>query len=158
MHDLVFHVIFGCNTLAVLEMVQASGARLQTIVQCPFLEGMLARLARRDENVNADTAKALFFLLLNVDMVLKTYVCNPRCAKAFSAAMNISHNNKRDQQQRDCAKLHAWSMMGTREMDPAKARRFFSVLHDSIVKTWLQDERLQAGDLVQMVKEEYLVA
>ena len=48
--------------------------------------------------------------------------------------------------------------MGTRAMDPAKARRFFTVLHDSIVKLWLQDERLQPSDLVQMVKGEYLVS
>jgi hypothetical protein len=48
-------------------------------------------------------------------------------------------------------------MMGTRAMDPAKGRRFFAMLHDSIIKLWLQDERLHASDLVQMVKEEYLV-
>lgn len=43
-------------------------------------------------------------------------------------------------------------------MDPAKGRRFFAVLHDSIIKLWMQDERLSASDLVQMVKEEYLVS
>lgn len=45
-----------------------------------------------------------------------------------------------------------------RPMDPAKGRRFFTVLRDSIIKLWMQDERLHASDLVQMVKEEYLVS
>jgi len=113
-------------------------------------------------------------------MVLKEYVCNPGCVKAFAAAMNMAPADRKmaataaetgarkkrrlvdnDDDDVDGANLlkrmHAWSMLGTRAMDPAKARRFFSVLHDSIVKMWLQDERLHASDLVQMVKEEYLV-
>ena len=80
----------------------------------------------------------------------------------------------------DLQKLHAWKTMGMRGMDPAKARSFFTVLHDNIIYTWMQDERLHAGflcnlhpcflwcldvtgkcvsagDLLQMVKEEYLV-
>ena len=42
-------------------------------------------------------------------------------------------------------------------MHAAKARRFFTVLHDKIVRMWLQDERLNASDFMRMVKEEYLV-
>ncbi len=36
-----------------------------------------------------DTVKALFFLFLNVDMVLKNYVCTPSSVDAFAEAMNI---------------------------------------------------------------------
>ena len=54
-------------------------------------------------------------------------------------------------------RMHAWSMIGTKPMHAAKARRFFTVLHDKIVRMWLQDERLNASDFMRMVKEEYLV-
>ncbi len=169
MHDVVFHVIFGSDARSVLDFVQASAARVHSIAQCPFLAGMIRSILDDRFKGGPDVVKALFFLLLNVDMVLKEYVCNPGCVKAFAAAMNIiSHANQEkaaetkkrrldDSQQQQLARLHAWSMLGTRPMDPAKARRFFTVLHDSIVKMWLQDERLHASDLVQMVKEEYLV-
>ena len=91
-------------------------------------------------------------------MVLKEYVCNPSCIKAFAAAMNCTLPSGKSETENYLKRLHAWSMMGTRAMDAAKARRFFTMLHDSIVKLWLQDERLHASDLVQMVKEEYLVS
>lgn len=202
MHDVVFHVIFGSDSQGVLDFVLASAVRLHSITHCPFLSSMmksvLAHSASSNQNntsatpagctsIGPDVVKALFFLLLNVDMVLKEYVCTPGCVKAFAAAMNISLSggaaapssfkkaataadgsleskrrkllsHTKTDAEKDCLmRMHAWSMMGTRPMDPAKARRFFTVLHDSIVKMWLQDERLHASDLVQMVKEEYLV-
>ena len=123
-----------------------------------------------------DVLKALFFLFLNVDMVLKEYVCNPGSRDAFCAAMNIkptpggaalsgsssAAGTRRQQQQQgaedECMrKLHACKMMSTAPVEPARARSFFVVLHDKIVRAWLHDERLHATDLVQMVKEEYLV-
>ena len=189
MHDVVFHVIFGSDSQGVLDFVLASAVRLHSITHCPFLSSMMnSVLAHSSSSVSSaigpDVIKALFFLLLNVDMVLKEYVCTPGCVKAFAAAMNIASssaatyakkaataangsleskrrkllsNTKTDAEKECLMRMHAWSMMGTRPMDPAKARRFFTVLHDSIVKMWLQDERLHASDLVQMVKEEYLV-
>lgn len=187
MHDVVFHVIFGSDIQGIYELVHASAVRLHSITQCPFLSSMMNTIASERGSLatrsssqmldrsachvkhGPDLIKALFFLFMNVDMVLKEYVCNPGCKKAFAAAMNAKRadNAKRTDSashnghQRDGSVLHrthAWSMMGTRAMDPAKARRFFVVLHDSIIKLWLQDERLCASDLVQMVKEEYLVS
>lgn len=162
MHDVVFHVIFGADARSIWDFVQASAVRLHSITQCPFLASMIRGMAAQQHAL--DAIKALFFLLLNVDMVLKEYVCSPGCVKAFAAAMNVrrpaaAERGKRKAADDDepLARMHAWSMIGTRAMDPAKARRFFTVLHDSIVKMWLQDERLHASDLVQMVKEEYLV-
>jgi hypothetical protein len=90
-------------------------------------------------------------------MVLKQYVCKPSCQSAYAAAMNISPEGS-SVKAVSIGKEHAWSMMGTKPLDPEKGKRFFTVLHDSIIKLWMQDDRLHASDLVQMVKEEYLVS
>ena len=191
LHDVVFHVIFGSDISGIFELVHASAIRLHSITHCPFLSKMMNTvISERNQcasldssaaftRFSADLVKALFFLFMNVDMVLKEYVCNPGCKKAFAAAMNAKRLDdsgcapsasaaagasasstgaaSSGAQQSILHRTHAWSMMGTRPMDPAKARRFFAMLHDSIIKLWLQDERLHASDLVQMVKEEYLV-
>ena len=177
MHDVIFHVIFGSDMQSIYELVHASAVRLHSITQCPFLSSMMNAIASERSSMAAanalldrsachvkhgpDLIKALFFLFMNVDMVLKEYVCNPGCKKAFAAALNAKRAAAPEGNSSSSSVLqrtHAWSMMGTRAMDPAKARRFFVVLHDSIIKLWLQDERLCASDLVQMVKDEYLVS
>lgn len=128
--------------------------------------------------ISSDVIKALFFLFLNVDMVLKDFICNPGNIRLFAAAMNIRipdphHIHQhfhvaqpymqharapvKESEQQVLEKLHAWKMTGTREMNPAKARSFFTVLNSKIIRMWMQDERLLARDLLQMVKEEYLV-
>ena len=187
MHDVIFHIIFGSDLETVLEFVHASAVRLYSITQCSFLVPMMdsimaQRAARQQQQQHhhagrceahgfmmapaashgPDVLKALFFLFLNVDMVLKDYVCEPNNKRAFAAAMNIKWSSvvKSRQQRSDedlLERLHAWSMIGTLPMNAAKARRFFTVLHDDIVRTWLQDERLHASDLVRMVKEQYLI-
>lgn len=150
-HDILFHTIFGHDIEAITEFVHASAVRLHAIVQCKFLASMMDSIIASKQR-SADTVKVLFFLFLNVDIVLKEYVCNPGNKAAFAAAMNV---------RADCAgldKLHAWSMVGTRQIAAAKARPFFKTLRDSLVKNWLQDERLNASDFLRMVKDEYLVA
>ncbi len=212
MHDVIFHTLYGTDTHATMEFVRASAIRMHSITQCAFLVSMINTLvqnsdawssassassARNSRDVDggseanatygSDVVKALFFLLLNVDMVLKEYVCDSGNVKAFGAAMNIrvtgsaaataARSSHRDGESsahrrheagsassstRNSAvelleRMHAWSMLGTQPMNHAKARRFFTVLHDKVVREWLQDQRLHAGDLVRMVKEEYLV-
>jgi len=177
MHDIVFHVIFGSDTRSTLEFVHASAVRLHSITQCGFLSAMMDQIVReRDQQqqhhvhknhhsqqqqqqhqAGPDIIKALFFLFLNVDMVLKNYVCTPSSVEAFAEAMNIRMPNKQQRQQH-LSRMHAWSMIGTRRMNAAKARRFFAALHDDVMRKWLQDERLNVGDLLRMVKDEYLVS
>ncbi len=200
MHDILFHVIYGCNMASIYELVHASAVRLHSITRCPFLASMMECIAREAASTavaadmctgphatgrsahGPDVIRAMFFLFLNVDTVLKEYVCKPGCVKAFAAAMNIrmpsasaaaataagggvargssgkSCAASSETASQDLAKLHSWSMLCTRPLDPEKARRFFSVLRNSIVKVWTQDERLHASDLLQLVKEEYLVS
>ena len=181
MHDVLFHVIFGCNTASIYELVHASAVRLHSITRCPFLASTMQTILQEAADANRqvclpgntqasqqrttahgpDVIRALFFLFLNVDCVLKDYVCNPGNRKYFAAAMNIrkplATSGTPDQAQA-LAKLHSWSMLCTRPLDPGKARRFFYILRNSIVKVWMQDERLHASDLLQMIKEEYLVS
>lgn len=150
-HDILFHVIFGHDMDAITEFVYASAVRLHAIVKCKFLESMMNSIVAA-KAATSDMLKALFFLFLNVDMVLKEYVCNTASKAAFAAAMNVKSSCP------GIDKLHAWSMVGTKPIAAAKARGFFRVLRDKLVKSWLQDERLTASDFVRMVKDEYLVA
>ena len=46
--------------------------------------------------------------------------------EAFAAAMNVQSNAE------GLDKLHAWSMVGTKQIAAAKARGFFRVLHDKV--------------------------
>ena len=155
-HDILFHAIFGSDVQSIAEFVHASAVRLHCIVRCQFLASMMDQIVvnRNGNRLNAsmDTLKALFFLFLNVDMVLKEYVCSTGNKAAFAAAMNMKQNDP------NLDKMHAWSMVGTRPVQAAKARGFFKALHDRVIKSWMQDERLTPTDLVGMVKDEYLVA
>lgn len=140
MHDVLFHVIFGSDTECIFDFVHASAARLISITQCPSLLKMMQSIISEREHQRQqqqlllppgsasslqpapvfrggrvvhgpDLIKALFFIFLNVDMVLKEYVCKPACKKAFAAAMNISPSALGTPAVEN---LHAWSMMGTR--------------------------------------------
>ena len=153
MHDIIFHVIFGHDRDTIKEFLQGSSARLQHIVKCQYLsETMQAVISpgSPEAEVPLDHLKAMFFLFLNVDMVLKEYVCNVGSKAAFAAAMNVKQCTE------GLDKLHAWSMVGTRPISEGKARLFFLALHDTVVKRWLQDERKTCRDLLDAVKEAYL--
>jgi hypothetical protein len=154
MHDILFHVIFGHDRSMIREFLQASSARLQSIVHCRYLESTMEVILHpeRGQEVPLDTLKALFFLFLNVDMVLKNYVCKTNSRDDFAAAMNMRRNSP------DLNKLHAWSMVGTRAISQGKAVSFFVALHNVVVKQWLQDERRNPSDLVEAVKDQYLVS
>lgn len=150
MHDIIFHVIFGHDSDTIREFLLASSARLHSIVKCRHLAATADVVAKQVPPL--DTLKAMFFLFLNVDMVLKNYVCMPGSEEAFAAAMNAKAGAE------GLTKLHAWSMVGTRPISAAKARNFFLELHRKVVKQWLQDERKTPRDLVDAVKEAYLVS
>lgn len=75
-HDIIFHIIFGNDVQTILEFVHASATRLQAIVDCKHLKHMMDCVVRDRHQIPVDMLKALFFLFLNVDMVLKEYVCN----------------------------------------------------------------------------------
>lgn len=152
MHDILFHVIFGSDRESIQEFLNASAARLQCIVKCKHLEGTMQCALSKDNPVPLQTLKAMFFLFLNVDMVLKDYVCNTASKPAFAAAMNVKQSTK------GLENLHAWSMVGTRPLNHGKAINFFIALHDNVVKKWLQDERKSAAEFVEAVKDAYLVS
>ncbi len=155
MHDIIFHVIFGHDSSTITEFVQASAGRLHSIVKCQHLANTICHILdcqRKGEPVAIDTLKAMFFLLLNVDIVLKTYVCDTANKEAFAAAMNSKQNVE------GLDKLHAWSMMGTRPICKEKAINFFVALHEVVVKKWLQDERKGPTELLEDVKDKYLIS
>ena len=155
MHDIIFHVIFGHDYNTILEFVNSSAARLNSICQCKYLQATMQAIQQQNEkgqHVPIDVLKAMFFLFLNVDMILKDYICNPGSRDAFAAAMNAKRNSP------SLDKMHAWSMVGTRCISAEKAINFFTALNKRVVKQWLQDERKGPMELLNAVKDEYLVS
>ena len=198
MHDVIFHVIFGCDHSSTLEMVHASAVRLHSITGCKLLSSMMDQLLQRqhctvpnpnqlgpahlpsqgpgqaccsrdqgvwvrldpEQGMPTDVVKALFFLFLNVDMVLKEFVCNPGNQAAFAAAMNVRVPPGRKKQAENEAalrNLHAWRLMGTKPMPSEKALNFFVSLHSKVravflniykytsTNTWNIDHAIWAG-------------
>ena len=178
MHDVIFHVIFGCDHSSTLEMVHASAVRLHSITGCKLLSSMMDQLLQRqhstvpnpnqlgathlpsqdpgqtccprdqgvwtrldpEQGMPTDVVKALFFLFLNVDMVLKEFVCNPGNQAAFAAAMNVRVPPGRKRQAENEAalrNLHAWRLMGTKPMPSDKALNFFVSLHSKVRSVFL---------------------
>lgn len=148
MHDIIFHVIYGSDEDTIREFVHASSARIQCITKCQYLEATMQQVLHT--KVPIDVLKTLFFLLLNVDMVLKEYVVDSASKAAFAAAMNVKPCTD------GLVKLHAWSMVGSRPMSTGKARNFFVALQKDVVKQWLQDERRTPRDFMEAVTQEYL--
>lgn len=147
-HDLLFHVLYGKNTGMIAEFVHASACRLYSITSCQQLGELAHRLATDVDSVSADRLRAIFFLLLNVDMQLKEYVCDTGSMGLFAAALNLSDA--------DAASRHRFSLVGTSCIAPDRMKHFIVQLRE-VSNTWLSNETLTCSDFVRKVKSEYLV-
>lgn len=155
-----------------IDMIQASASRLYSITGCEDVKMMVQGVALNRESVGEDRLKSLFFLLLNVDMPLKEYICDPTDLNLYAAAHNLHHQlaQRRQQQQQNATprgiadastggiveQRHQLACINTGGMQPDKARAFLVMLK-RVVNAWLCNEDLTCADLVQEVKQEYLV-
>jgi hypothetical protein len=73
----LFHVIYGCDDAMIIDFVNAGAARLYSITNCQELKYMAKIVAERRSELGMDTLRALFFLIVNVDMPIKEYICCP---------------------------------------------------------------------------------
>lgn len=147
-HDLLFHILYGNNTGMIIEFVYASACRLKSITDCNELGELMHKLETDVDSVGIDKLRTIFFLLFNVDMQLKDYVCDTGSKELFAAALNLSDADATDR--------HRFSLVGTSCIAPDRAKQFISHLRD-VSNTWLSNETLTCSDFVRKVKSEYLV-
>jgi hypothetical protein len=81
-HDVLFHVIYGGDDAMIIDFVRGGASRLHSITGCSELEDMMREVLASSQNhdyhrLGMDTLRALFFLIANVDMPIKEYLCAP---------------------------------------------------------------------------------
>lgn len=148
-HDVLFHVLYGHNVEMIVDFIHASACRLYSITACEELKSAVQEVLLKREGVGMDRLRTMFFLLFNVDMQLKEYVCGTTQRELFAAALNLSDEDARAR--------HPLSMVGTMSLTPQKARGFILELKE-LVNRWLSNQTLTCSDFVGKVKEEYLVS
>lgn len=149
LHDILFHVLFGCDTEMMAEFVHAAGCRLYSLTGVNELARTLKEVVQNRNGIGVDRLRALFFLFLNMDMPLKEYVCDPGSVESFAAALNIPMD--------EAVQRHSYSMVGTKPLSKEKARRFVLEMRE-ICKAWLSKETSTCSDFVGIVRQEYLVS
>jgi hypothetical protein len=112
---------------------------------------MVGRMIANPEMVSLQDSRAMFFLLLNVDMTLKEYVSDTQNKQRLAAALNLATTS-------EVTCKHAYVMTGAKTSDPPKLESFFTKLSHEIVPKWLQNESLTTNDFVHTIREEYVVA
>jgi hypothetical protein len=157
-HDIVFHVIYGSDAGMVVDFIRAGAGRLHSLTGCRELESMVecisskvADVLRPGAGLGMDVLRALFFLILNVDMPIKEYICSPSDRGLYAVAVGLPAYSP------SIEMMHSFSMLGTRPMGDERARRFMMEL-GVLVRGWLSNEGLTPSDLVEAIKQEYLVS
>lgn len=154
-HDIIFHVIYGSDAGMIVDFIRAGAGRLHSITGCTELERMVSCVsskldgARLGAGLGMDVLRALFFLVLNVDMPIKEYICNPRDMALYATAVGLRPDSPQIE------RMHSYAMLGTKPMGTERARGFMLEL-GGLVRAWLSNEALTPPDLVNAIKQEYL--
>tara|TARA_Y100000389_G_C17171066_1_gene369176 strand:- start:46 stop:513 length:468 start_codon:yes stop_codon:yes gene_type:complete len=147
--DVLFHVLYGDDMQSVREMCHVIAQRLYSITNCKELVDSMNKVMKGQGDVAPDQLRAFFFMLLNMDVYMKEWMCKIDDEKLFAKAFIVKEE--------DVRKLHAYSLVGTNNMCRGKALLFFTSLR-KIVQDWMSVEMLTACNFVERVKEEYLVS
>lgn len=150
-HDMLFHMVYGENREIMYEFILASAQRLYSLTKNQMMDRMMRDMT---ENKNMESSlqqtRALFFLFLNVDMQLKEYVCDTSDKKLLAMALNIQPQN--------IGEKKASGMLGANKPPAEKLVNFFTSLSTQIVPTWMQNQSLTQTDLVNVIREEYVIS
>ena len=133
-----------------MECIHASAQRLYTLTQNAMLSETIFRVMTMQQSVSLQQSRALFFLLLNVDMTMKEYVCNTGSKELLAMALNIPLP--------DITLKHSYVMIGAHKGDLNKLQSFFLKLSHDIVPNWMQNQGLNFNDLVETIREEYIIS
>jgi hypothetical protein len=143
-------MVYGDNRAVTMEFIYACAQRLYSLTQNKMLSETIFRVMNTPESVSLQQSRALFFLLLNVDMPLKEYICDTSDKNLLAKALNIPLT--------DVASKQSYVMTGAHKADQPKLRSFFLKLSHEIVPSWMQNQGLTFSDLVETIKEEYIIS
>lgn len=149
-HELLFHVLYGNNQAAMTSFIIGSCQRLYTLSGNEKLLRLQADLASCAVPIAPDRLRAMFFLFLNVDPVLKDFLTDSsnanKLAECFCTTSELNRNTE------------ALMMLQSKQATPGKLRNFFTTLHRDIAPRWLQNTQAGEALLVKICREEYLSA
>jgi hypothetical protein len=149
-HDMLFHVVYGDDRMVMMEFIHACAQRLYSLTNNTMLSETIFHVMNTPQSVSLAQSRALFFLLLNVDMPLKEYVCDTFNKELLAKALNIPLT--------DVASKQSYAMIGAHKADPPKLQSFFWKLSHEIVPNWMQNQGLTFSDLVETIREEYIIS
>jgi hypothetical protein len=148
---MLFHLVYGDNKDVMMEFMFASAQRLYSLSENVSLHATFCRMMQHPEVVSLQQCRGMFFLLLNVDMPLKEYVCDTQNKSLLAVALNLADAS-------EVTGKHAYAMIGARQPDAPKLESFFLKLGQEIVPQWLQNETLGPNDLANTVRDEYIIS
>jgi hypothetical protein len=143
-------MVYGDNREVMMEFIHASAQRLYSLTNNKLLSETIFQAMHTPQAVSLQQWRALFFLLLNVDMQMKEYICDTSQRALLALALNIPLT--------DITSKHSYVMIGAYKSDPQKLQSFFLKLSHEIVPNWLQNQGLTFNDLVDTVREEYIIS
>jgi hypothetical protein len=150
-HEMLFHLVYGENKDILMEFIFAAAQRQYSLTENISISETVRRMVENPELVSLQQYRGMFFLLLNIDMPLKEYVCDTQNRELLAAALNLTNTPETNGK-------HAYVMTGTKQAEPLKLENFFGTLSTQIVPNWLQNEGLTISDLVNTIREEYVVS
>jgi hypothetical protein len=151
-HDVIFHVLYGENRCIMTQTITAMANRLYSMTESEQLQQTMSVFLQSWNTIPIVKMQALWIVLFNVDIPMKEYILDPANTNSFRLAMNITDPKV------DIEKHPAVLMMRSLPLNRAKAIRFLTDLHDDGVPKWMQNEAINAADLVMTTKEIYLNA
>jgi hypothetical protein len=83
-------------------------------------------------------------------MPLKEYVCDTSNKDLLAKALNIPVS--------DVSCKQSYVMIGAHTADKPKLQSFFLKLSQEIVPNWMQNQGLTFNDLVETIREEYIIS
>jgi hypothetical protein len=143
-------MVYGDNREVMIEFIHASAQRMYSLTQNKQLSDTMFHAIQNPTVVSLQQYRALFFLLLNVDMQMKEYVCDTVDANLLAIALNIPPVEIRSKQ--------SYVMTGARKPSALKLESFFHKLSREIVPNWLQNQGAILDDLINTIREEYIIA
>lgn len=148
-HEFLFHIFFNSNQKALLLFIDGSCKRLHQITGNQRLENMRIHLKEHAEAWPSDKLRVLFALLLNVDMVLKEFICDTSNKALLSDCLCIPLDALQNNE--------AILMCQSSQASPEKLRGFFKLLR-AMVKSFLPDQMWGYWTWMRCVTSEYVAS
>ena len=163
-HDILFHVFYGDDIASLIMYIHAMGQRLYALTISSDIECALSTIMRHRGRVGTDRLKALFITMLNMDMPMKEYICNPNCKNFQAVAFNLAPQPQKsgigmsgggiDASINRALDAHS---LGVSDFPAPRAARFYVALR-AIVNLWMANEYMAPADLLKLTRDEYLVS